>query len=182
MHTLTLITLLFASLAHTATVRVSVGPNESMTFVPEKITVNVGDTVDFFFEPGTHTHSVVHGTSCTAAPNPLFNLRESGVFTFTQVGEFPYFCDIGSHCAAGMVGVVTVVDLAVNSSVGGTARSDGSVGGAAVNGTSEVPTTPTTLAPQTPSAVPTPAPRTSNGVITSVGVVFSAGLLTACLL
>jgi plastocyanin len=100
--------LLLIATVHAATFTVTVGPNESLTFSPARTTVNVGDTVNFVFAPSSHQHSVVQGTSCTAAPAAAFNIRATGSYTFTKAGEFPYFCDIGNHCQQGMVGTVVV--------------------------------------------------------------------------
>jgi hypothetical protein len=79
-------------------------------FVPDSITINRGDTVEWVWGPGTFAHSVTSGTS-DGTTDGLF---ESGAhappftfsFTFPNAGTFPYFCR--PHLKMGMTGVVNV--------------------------------------------------------------------------
>jgi len=74
-----------------ATVNVSVGPHGSMSFAPDPVSINVGDTVLWTW--GSSPHSVTSGT----ADHPTTDF-DSGVqfapfsfsHTFTTAGSFPY--------------------------------------------------------------------------------------------
>ncbi len=78
-----------------------------LTFVPDVLDIQAGDTVDFVWSTGVHT--VTEGDNCTpsgfdfplTAGNPLVSI------TFTEVGSVDYHCI--PHCAAfDMVGVINV--------------------------------------------------------------------------
>ena len=98
-------------------VDVAVGANGSRQFVPNNITVSVGDTVRWTWQ--SDNHSVTSGPGCTAdgefcSPNNsncsagvLNNTGTVYQHTFTQTGTFSYFCAL--HCGSGMVGTVNVV-------------------------------------------------------------------------
>jgi plastocyanin len=95
---------------------VVVGPGGSNFFIPDSITISVGDTVRWTW--GSNGHSVTSGSPCTVdgtfcSPNNtncgagvLSNIGFVYQFTFTQAGSYPYFCF--SHCLLGMTGVVRV--------------------------------------------------------------------------
>jgi plastocyanin len=94
---------------------------KSMTFEPSDVTIHPGDTVHWVWNRGRH--NVVSGpvaggagvadgkfcnpgaASCSAAPlqAPPYTYDH----TFTDAGDFPYFCT--PHVAMGMVGTVHVV-------------------------------------------------------------------------
>src|SRR5262249_22107290 len=97
---------------------VIVGPEgNEFTFNPDTVNIRGGDTVRWTW--GSDFHSVTSGTKCNA-PDGQFcspdNMHcEAGIlnntgfvyeFTFTQPGNYQYFCAL--HCAAGMTGVVNV--------------------------------------------------------------------------
>src|SRR5215475_4048402 len=98
---------------------VIVGPvGNELSFVPDTVTISVGDTVRWTWE--SNFHSVTSGDTTTCNANGRFcspdNMRcDDGVlnntgfvyeFTFTEPGRYPYFCAL--HCFAGMTGVVNV--------------------------------------------------------------------------
>ena len=96
---------------------VTVGPLENeFTFLPDSVTINVGDTVRWTW--ASDFHSVTSGTSCTADGqfcSPINTNCDAGAlnntgfvyeYTFTQPGVYQYFCAL--HCFAGMTGVVNV--------------------------------------------------------------------------
>src|SRR6266567_7819303 len=98
-------------------VDVTVAPGGALTFDPSTVNISVGDTVRWTW--AASGHSVTSGpTSCTpdgqfCSPNntncstcALSNQGFVYEFTFTQAGNFPYFCC--AHCAIGMTGVVNV--------------------------------------------------------------------------
>ena len=90
--------------ADAATVNVHV---KNFEFSPAKVTIHVGDTVNWIWDdPG---HSVTFGSSCTQTPGGF----DSGVltagsrsFTFNKSGQFSYFCR--PHCGVPMTGTVKV--------------------------------------------------------------------------
>jgi plastocyanin len=96
---------------------VAVGPpGNKIRFVPDTLTISVGDTVRWTW--GSDEHSVTSGTPCTADGqycSPDNNNCDAGILsntgfvyehTFTQAGTYSYFCAL--HCFAGMSGTITV--------------------------------------------------------------------------
>jgi plastocyanin len=95
---------------------VAVGPAGLTIFVPDEITIEVGDTVRWTW--ASSGHSVTSGIPCTVdglfcSPNDtncgagvLSNPPFVYQHTFTQGGAYPYFCF--SHCGLGMTGVIRV--------------------------------------------------------------------------
>ena len=97
---------------------VTVGPQgNEFTFMPDTVTIRVGDTVRWTW--ASDRHSVTSGDNCSS-PDGRFcspdNMHcEAGIlndtgfvyeFTFTQAGIYQYFCAL--HCFAGMTGIVNV--------------------------------------------------------------------------
>ena len=97
-------------------VDVTVAPGGTFTFSPSTVNISVGDTVRWTW--AASGHSVTSGAPCTAdgqfcSPNntncsQCVTSNQGFVyqFTFTQAGNFSYFCCV--HCAFGMTGVVNV--------------------------------------------------------------------------
>src|SRR5262249_46759659 len=104
--------------ATSTTVDVTVGPGGGFTFDPSTVNISVGDTVRWTWASSGHSVTSGNSTSCTAdgqfcSPNNtncstcvLSNVNFVYEFTFTQAGNFSYFCC--AHCALGMTGVVNV--------------------------------------------------------------------------
>ena len=99
-------------------------------FVPDTLTISVGDTVRWTWAEGGH--SVTSGDPCTVdgqfcSPDDTNCdqgvLSEEGTVyehTFDQTGTYNYFCF--AHCAIGMTGVVNVIsgsDILLYGSTGG---------------------------------------------------------------
>lgn len=63
---------------------------ESFMFVPATVTINVGDTVRWTVNSGTHTATSNSGVwdSNTMATGEVFT------FTFDQAGDYPYICTL----------------------------------------------------------------------------------------
>ena len=105
---------------------IEIEASDALMFSPTKLTVVVGTTVHWR-NTGTVAHTVTSGASSKAADSPgvLFDspLPAGGTFdfTFTTVGDQPYFCRY--HESMGMIGVVTVT--AAPTSGGGTGYSGG---------------------------------------------------------
>lgn len=99
-----------------AIVDVAVGPGGSLSYSPDTVTINVGDTVRWTFaEVG---HNVVSGSACIAnnqfcSPNDMDCANSTSSpqgamysHTFNQAGTFAYFCS--PHCFNAMTGTVIV--------------------------------------------------------------------------
>lgn len=100
-----LLLLSLAVSAGAATVQVQ---QAGLTFSPDDITIDVGDTVEWVWSSGFHT--VTNGTG-GADPDVgnLFDLTlTSGTvsYTFQTAGDVPYFCR--PHEGLGMAGIVRV--------------------------------------------------------------------------
>ena len=80
------------------------------TFEIDDIAIDVGDTVEWVWTGGNHT--VTSGTDLNDPEigdlfdTPLTSANPSFSFTFTEVGDFPYFCR--PHLDFGMTGVIRV--------------------------------------------------------------------------
>jgi plastocyanin len=95
---------------------VNVGPPQN-SFVPQSLTINVGDTVTFVNKGGQH--NVVaddnsfrcamgcdgdgHGGSGTPSSAPW-----TATVTFSTVGDVGYYCEIHGQPGAGMFGTIHV--------------------------------------------------------------------------
>ena len=79
-------------------------------FDPAELTIQTGDTVIWQWESGTHT--TTNGTGSgdpnagTLWDSPITSANPTFQYTFTEVGEYPFFCT--PHELANMVGTVTV--------------------------------------------------------------------------
>ena len=105
--------------AQSETIQVSA---QNFSFTPANITVNVGDTVVWTNNQGTHD---VNGTINTITENPFNNPEDFdspttnvvGAVIYTHIfsiaGQYNYDCSVGSHAANGMVGTINVVPATV---------------------------------------------------------------------
>jgi plastocyanin len=90
---------------------IEVDASDALMFAPAHLTVVAGTTVHWR-NSGSFPHTVTSGASSKAADSPgtLFDSQlPAGAtfdFTFTKVGDQPYFCRF--HESMGMTGVVTV--------------------------------------------------------------------------
>jgi len=109
-----------ALIMHSAQADVIVVQQQGLSFNPQEVTVEPGDTIRWVHNNGSH--DVVHGLPCNAwegsgYESPMFermllnssNSVAEWVVPDAVYGEIPYFCSIGSHCAAGMTGLIKVV-------------------------------------------------------------------------
>ncbi|PVH74114.1 Cupredoxin [Cadophora sp. DSE1049] len=110
----TIFSIATAVLAETIDVKVGDG---GLTFDPNSVTAQVGDTVRFQFYSGTGSHSVAlssFDTPCQPAENGFYsgiiqgNRQGDHTFTINVTSTSPqwYYCSVGSHCQSGMVGVI----------------------------------------------------------------------------
>ena len=80
---------------------------EDFQFVPKVLTVRVGTTVKFSNKDRVG-HTVTSDTGLFDSGN--LNKGEEFFFTFTEVGEYPYYCaPHGGPGGVGMSGVIIVV-------------------------------------------------------------------------
>jgi plastocyanin len=99
-------------------VDVTVAPGGTHTFSPSTVNISVGDTVRWTWAASGHSVTSGDSTSCISdgmfcSPNNTncstcvtSNIGFVYEFTFTQAGNFTYFCCV--HCHFGMIGAVNV--------------------------------------------------------------------------
>ena len=99
-------------------VDVMVAPGGTLTFSPSTVNISVGDTVRWTWAASGHSVTSGDSTACTSdgqfcSPNNTncstcvtSALGFVYEFTFTQAGNFSYFCCV--HCRFGMIGAVNV--------------------------------------------------------------------------
>ncbi len=91
--------------AHAATIDVAVSSNR---YTPNSVTINVGDTVRWTNTGGFHNVSADDGSFGNTAANTAWVFSR----TFTQAGQFPYFCQVhsvpGENINTSMNGIVIV--------------------------------------------------------------------------
>ena len=82
-----------------------------LTFSPDDLTIDVGDTVEWIWTVGIHT--VTEGTDDNTPPigdklfdMPLEAATPTQSFTFTELGDVAYYCR--PHRTFGMVAVIRV--------------------------------------------------------------------------
>jgi plastocyanin len=139
-------------------------------FVPDKLTVNAGDTVRWTWV--SSGHSVTSGKSCTAdgqfcSPDNMNcqagTLNNTGFVyehTFAETGTFSYFC--ASHCGLGMTGVVNVSAPTPTPTPTATPIATATPSATPTTSPTATPTaTPTTTPSVTPSPTPTTTPTAS---------------------
>jgi plastocyanin len=104
------------------TVMVAVGPNNSLSFVPQTVTINVGDTVQWNWSSTSVPHTVTSGTvptadgkfcslpsgsavSATTCNSSAYAQTAPATYshTFTTAGMYPYFCEVHGTAMTGMV-------------------------------------------------------------------------------
>ncbi len=76
-----------------ANTTVHVGPNGSHTFSPQSVTINVGDTVHWIVDSGTHTTTSATGQVETW-DSSFIGQGQPFDHTFTHAGTFNYYCQI----------------------------------------------------------------------------------------
>jgi len=85
----------------------------SLTFSPNNIAINVGDTVQWVRSSSSHTVTSGTGTLDPDVGNlfdaPLNSTTPTFEFTFNSAGDFDYFCR--PHEFANMKGVIHVTDV-----------------------------------------------------------------------
>ena len=129
-----------------ATATVHVGSNGAMTFSPQSVNINPGDTVNWVWDGGPHTVTSgapgnADGNFCSlpAGQTPSASACNSTSYaqgtgasyshTFPSAGTFPYFCTVHGAMMTG-----TVVVGASSGAGGGGGGGSGGTGGAGGGG------------------------------------------------
>jgi plastocyanin len=107
------VTMIFSAVnpAYAETVEIKMGADSGMlAFQPAKVTIQAGDTVKWVNNK-LAPHNVVFDSSAKNADKLshkglAFAAGESFEITFTEPGEYPYYCE--PHRGAGMNGTITV--------------------------------------------------------------------------
>ncbi len=77
-------------------------------FVPNQITINKGDTVKITFKDDDGTHNLVIDGYGVTTHIIQGGSEDSIQFVADKIGNFEYYCSIGSHRDLGMKGILTV--------------------------------------------------------------------------
>ena len=157
--------------ATSTTVDVMVGGGNGFQFVPDTVNISVGDTVRWTWANSGHSVTSGDSTSCTSdgqfcSPNNtncstcvLSNVGFVYEFTFTQAGNFSYFCC--AHCVIGMIGAVNVSAASPTPTATATATAAATATPTAAP-TATATATATAIPTGTPTAIPT-ATATATG-------------------
>jgi plastocyanin len=201
----TLVAVAAATSASAANFQVTVGAQSVLSFVPNTVTAQPGDTVQFVFSPKNHT---VTQSSFAAPCQPLANGADSGfqpvAANATQVPSFSitvndttptwWYCRQAGHCEEGMVFAINptanktfaAFQAAANSSSStGVPASSNSSSSSGSSGSGTTPLYPTgTGSSSTPSTSSTTSK--SNGAIgtgaRAGGLLAAVGLVAGILL
>jgi len=94
------------------TITVLVG-NGNLTYIPNEVTANVGDTVQFQWTIGFHTVTQAVGVDAACVKNPdgfAASGNQSAPFSWSIVVNDTkpiwFYCNIPTHCQKGMFGVI----------------------------------------------------------------------------
>jgi len=91
------------------TFQVQVGSG-GLKFVPQNVTIHVGDTVQWTWVASGHSStSGTPGHPDGMWDSGILNIESTFSHTFTAAGTFPYYCTVHGTCC-GMIGSVTVTD------------------------------------------------------------------------
>ncbi|TVY42004.1 putative GPI-anchored cupredoxin [Lachnellula subtilissima] len=109
--------LAFAAAASAATIKVAVGQN-GLTYTPNDITANAGDSVEFDFFPKNHTvsqssfadpcHPLAGGFFSGFVPTNASTLGSTFTIVVKDTKPVWIYCSqtVGNHCQAGMVAAI----------------------------------------------------------------------------
>ena len=83
----------------------------NLRFSPETITLNEGDTVNFFWENQLLAHNAVEENGLFDSGDPERNVDYSYTFNIGENGTYQYVCE--PHASLGMVGTIIVEPIPV---------------------------------------------------------------------
>ena len=87
-------------------VEVTMGSGGNLVFEPSDISISAGDTVHFVNGMLPPHNIIVEGRADLSRESLMFSPGESQDITFTDPGDYDFFC--GPHQGAGMTGTIHV--------------------------------------------------------------------------
>lgn len=76
-----------------------------MSFDPDPVSINVGDTVEWVWQENNHSTTADNGDWDSGVQNSGFKYQH----TFQQAGNYPYYCSV--HGGPGGTGMSSVVQV-----------------------------------------------------------------------
>ncbi|MDX1976886.1 MAG: plastocyanin [Pseudanabaenaceae cyanobacterium bins.68] len=102
-------TLSFSAAANAETYQVKMGSDSGqLVFEPKVVTIKAGDTVQWVNNKAFPHNIIFEGNPDLSHKKLLLKPKLNAETTFTQAGEFSYYCT--PHRGAGMVGKVVVTE------------------------------------------------------------------------
>jgi len=105
------IQLVFAGMVH----QIQVGPGGQLAFMPNSITIFLGDSVEWdFVSAGHNVAQAAAQPPCMVLPGgfkstlPLYNVSQSFTWTPPTADVFYFLCTVPGHCQEGMSGMIIV--------------------------------------------------------------------------
>ena len=94
---------------HTVTVD---GFGSNLRFVPDTLTINEGDTVQFLWSGQLLPHNAIEQNEVFNSGDAERNVDYTYTFNYNQSGVYEFYCE--PHRDLGMVGEITVIDVEEN--------------------------------------------------------------------
>lgn len=91
---------------HTVTVD---GFGSNLRFVPDTLTINEGDTVQFLWSGQLLPHNAIEQNEVFNSGDAERNVDYTYTFNYNQSGVYEFYCE--PHRDLGMVGEITVIDV-----------------------------------------------------------------------
>ena len=91
---------------HTVTVD---GFGSNLRFVPDSLTINEGDTVQFLWNGQLLPHNAIEQNEVFDSGDAERNVDYTYTFNYNQSGVYEFYCE--PHRNLGMIGEITVIDV-----------------------------------------------------------------------
>ena len=91
---------------HTVTVD---GFGSNLRFVPDSLTINEGDTVQFLWSDQLLPHNAIEQNEVFDSGDAERNVDYTYTFNYNQSGVYEFYCE--PHRNLGMIGEITVIDV-----------------------------------------------------------------------
>ena len=91
---------------HTVTVD---GFGSNLRFVPDSLTINEGDTVQFLWSGQLLPHNAIEQNEVFDSGDAERNVDYTYTFNYNQSGVYEFYCE--PHRNLGMIGEITVIDV-----------------------------------------------------------------------
>ena len=91
---------------HTVTVD---GFGSNLRFVPDSLTINEGDTVQFLWSGQLLPHNAIEQNEVFDSGDAERNVDYKYTFNYNQSGVYEFYCE--PHRNLGMIGEITVIDV-----------------------------------------------------------------------